>query len=209
MRNLIGLVTILLLQLTLLHAAKPPQVPEFIPFDHEFNMPYVTEDYEAIANQAVVHIGDIVKYEHKRYRALRNHNSYPDEFNTQGNPFWIITDQAFDYGYYFRIKSNESTCIERVTMTGFDEIENASLWKIDWYTKTIHGTEGCNSPDLEYVELGNQLATPLYGAIALGSWKFRIGETIYTGYSREYVIVPTPGTVEAEGFWERVIGKNK
>ena len=192
-----------------LYAAKKPPIPEFIPFDHEFNMPYITEDYEAIANQAVVHIGDIIKYEHKRYRALKNHNTYPDEFNTQGNPFWIITDQAFDYGYYFRVKSNEATCLEKVTMTGFDEIENASLWKIDWYTLTIAQTEGCSGyPDMaDYIRLGNQLATPLYGAVALGSWKFRIGEVIYTGYSRDYVIVPTPGTAEADGFWERIKGK--
>ena len=175
---------------------------EFIPFDHTFNMPYYLEDYEAIANQTVVHIGDCVEYGGEEYLSLRNHNTMPDKYNVEGNPFWILTDQAFDGGYFFRTKSNEATCIEKVTMTGFDDIEGMSVWKKDWYTHTVAQTEGCSGyPEMEdYVRLGQQLATSLYGAVALGSWKFRIGETIYTGYSREYVIVPTPGTDDS--FWE-------
>ena len=180
------------------------QVEEFVPFTHEFNMPYVTEDYEAIANQKVVHVGDVVKHIGRKYVALQNHNTYPDEFNTNGNPFTIISDKAYDGGYYFRVKSNEATCIEKVVFSNFDDINDMSVWKVDWYQMEISQTEGCSGyPDmLPYFRTG-QTATALYGAVALGGWTFRIDDVLYSGYKRDVVIVPTPDTPEAEGFWER------
>ena len=181
------------------------QVEEFVPFTHDFGEgAYTTEDYEAIANQKVVYVGDVVRHEGRKYVALQNHNTYPDEFNTQGNPFNIITDQAFNDGFYFRVKSNESTCIEKVTLSGLEDINDMHVWKIDWYTKTISQTEICSGyGTLEpYINTG-QLATALYGAVALGTWAFRIDNVMYSGYKRDFVIVPTPNTPEADGFWER------
>ena len=180
---------------------EPIVCKEFIPFDHIFNMPYYTEDYEAIANQDIVHIGDCVTYEGNTYTSLRNHNTMPDAFNTNGNPFHVITDQAFNGGVYTRQKVNELTCTEEVTLSRLDDIDDLGIWTKDWYTMTAHGTDNCKSPELEYSDVG-QLSTSLYGAVALGAWKFRLNDVMYTGYKRDYVIIPTPGSAEDLNFWE-------
>ena len=179
------------------------EVQEFIPFSHDFGEgQWLQDDYEAVASQPVIYVNDCVSYDGKIYKSLRNFNAYPDAFNTNGNPFRIITDQAFNGGVYTRIKPNESTCTEEITLSGLDDINDMNVWKVDWYTKTIHGTDNCKTPDLEYSEVG-QLGTALYGISAYG-WSFIINEVMYVKYGRDYTVIPTPASPEDLNFWELV-----
>lgn len=181
------------------------EVKEFVPFTHVLGMPYIQEDYDAIAAQETLYIGDCRSYEGKVYKSLRNWNVYPDEFNTQGNPFHIFTDQAFVGGEYFRQHPVETTCTQRFTFTAISDVNDKQVWAKGGYNADVNPTENCEDfLTWATYDIYGQLATSLYGAIALGSWRFKIDEVIYYGYRRDYEIIPTPDSVEDLDFWELV-----